>query len=264
MVVVIASANFGAAADVPLRSFSRFQYDSGSAHGLWVELDAANSHFERGEGDASASLDVDVIQVGPTLAYGGEAWEAGFIVPYLHSDATVCQPYSGGCSKREENGVGDIQTYGKYVWRSESLHLGGGLNLSLPSGDRDKGFGSGEVGVAPFATAALIVGPVEMRTHIGNLFYADDSSAFAPRDVLFYGGGLFGRLGEHLALRGEIVGSRLDRHDQQNWITFEPGVDVRIPLGAIDLLIRPTASVGLTEASPDWGVGGGIAISPSE
>jgi len=63
-------------------------------------------------------------------------------------------------------------------------------------------------------------------------------------------------------LRAEFLGTTTDsKFDDPTAVTFQPGVDVRIPLGAVDLLIRPTGLVGLTSAAPDWGIGGGIAVS---
>ncbi len=256
------------AAELPMRSFDRFAFDTTTANGFWAELavGATHSEDEANPFGHQTSQDTDAVTIQPTLAYGGASWEAGLLLPYRHVDGKACETFIGRtiCADDEEDGFGDINLYGKYIFRSEYVHVGGGLDLSLPSGDEDKGLGAGELGVAPFATAAAIIGPTEVRAHVGNLFFtgSDSWSYYSrhPSDVLFYGVGLFYAINDRVGVRGELLGSRIDRDDDQDVLAFEPGVDVRIPLGAVDLILRPTAAVGLTDASADWGVGAAVGV----
>jgi len=243
-----------------MRSFGRFAYDSTTARGFWTELAVASSHFDSESFGYSSK--VDVIEVQPTFAYGGENWEAGIQIPYIRVDGRACYGRFG-CVKDGSDGIGDIQLFGKYVARFEHVHFGGGLDLSLPSGDEDKGFGAGELGVAPFGTAALVFDQIELRSHVGGMLYTEsDDGPYGPIPprYLFYGGGLFFGLNEYVAVRAEVNGALFDRSRYENDVSFQPGVDVRIPLGVIDMLLRPTGFVGLTHAAPDWGVGGAISL----
>jgi len=246
--------------DLPLRSFERFQYDSGTADGFWGELRVGSDHLDFSH--LGFNGDADVVTLEPIFAYGGERWEVGARLPFLFVDGRACS----SCSKLDESGIGDVQVYGKYVYRAEVIHVGGGVDLSLPSGDDDKGLGAGELGVAPFATAAVPIGPVELRTHLGNLFYTDSTSFRGqdiPADVLLYGGGVFWDIRDRFAVRVEAVGARIDRDEFENVVSLQPGLDVRFPLRAVDLLLRANTAAGLTDSAPDWGVAVGLAVLPT-
>jgi len=268
IVVVVGAVAAVAADEIPMRSFDRFPFDTATAKGIWAELGVGGAHFEdeRNVFGRESSLETDTVTVQPTIAYGGDSWEVGLLVPYRYVDAKACllSPGLTMCEDDQEDGIGDMNLYGKYIFRSEYVHAGAGLDLSLPSGDEDKGLGAGELGIAPFGTAAAVVGPAEVRAHVGNLFFTGSDSwgyySRRPSDVLLYGVGLFYAIGDRVGVRGELVGSRIDRDEDQDVLAFEPGVDVRIPLGAVDLMIRPTAAVGLTDASADWGAGVAIGI----
>lgn len=255
------------AAEVPTRSYGRFAFDSTTARGFWTELGVNFTHFEH-DFDDEGKLESDGITVHPTFAYGGEAWEAGVLIPFLQSESRYC-PDFGRCSEYDTSGVGDIQLFGKYVARFEHVHIGGGIDLSLPSGNEKKGRGTGQLGVAPFATGAVLVGPVQLRAHLGGMLYADSDYIYGsgrfPRDVLFYGGGAFYGINEIIAVRAEVIGTHIvNQPDFADNVSFQPGVDIRISLGLFDMLIRPTALVGLTDAAPDWGIGGAIALVQAE
>lgn len=244
---------------MPLRSFDRFELDPKTARGLWAEAATA---LAREEEDGSS---LEVITVAPRLVCGWRHLELGVLIPYHFVNVEVSVP-SGPVfrldGRREEDGIGDIQLYGKGVLRTELVDGALGLDLSLPSGDEGKGLGAGEVGFLPFGAVGVPVGPAEVRAHVGYRAFvdSDDDHFFDqdPLDFLLYGFGLFVPFSDHLAGRVEFLGAA---SDEPHVVTFEPGLDVRIPLGPADLLLRPTGAVGITGDAPDWGVGGSVALA---
>lgn len=236
---------------VPLaRSFERFEYDSGSVEGVWVELRSAYAQFDRSDRLSSSA---DVVGVEGLLAYGGDGWELGLRLPYVNVDG-----------EDDVDGLGDMQLYLKKIMRTEWIHVGAGIDLSLPTGDDDKGLGTGDLGGAPFGTLAVPLSTMEIRAHVGHLFVSDDGSYFSTEspDVLFYGVGLVGSPRDEVILRLEFLGSRLyyPSSANENAFTLQPGVDVRIPLSSVDLFLRSSLTVGLNDIAPNWGVGVGFTL----
>ena len=247
---------------LPVRSFDRFEFDAVTARGLWAEVATADSRKD------SSSVSVDVVTVEPRLIYGGSLAEGGLLIPFafVHTES----PAFFGTFTNDESGIGDVRAYGKLLpVQTRWLDAGVGLELSFPSGDDTKGFGTGEVGFLPFGMAAAHLGFADLRGHLGYQTYSGSNPIFinfqqierAP-DSYVYGGGLFRAVSPHVGLRAEFIGQAFDTADNnQHLLTFEPGLDLRFPLGRIDLLIRPTGAVGLTSDAPDWGVGGSVGIA---
>lgn len=239
-------------AEMQVRSFNRFEQDSETASGLWVEVPTA---FAR---ETEGGFRLDVTEVAPRIVYGWPFAEVGIVIPYVNFH--LKQDLFFGPLDADEDGIGDVRLYGKGALRSEFVDGGIGLQLTFPSGDEEKGLGAGEVGFLPFGTGAVHIGPVDLRAHVGYLTFADgDERSTSLPDAWVYGWGLFAAIGAHFGPRAEFAGFNAD--GQGNALTFEPGFDVRIPLGAVDFLVRPTGLVGLSETAPDWGLGGGIAVS---
>jgi hypothetical protein len=249
--------------NMPVRSFDRFEFDTVTAHGLWAEVATAEAH------DEPYAESVDVVTVEPRLVYGGTWAEGGLFIPYHFVNVEVRDPFFGSYTE-DEDGIGDMRLYGKVVpLRTHWLDAGLGLELSFPSGDDTKGFGTGEVGFLPYGMAAAHLGPVDVRAHLGYQTYADSnehyigwSSVERAPDSFVYGGGLFGAVNDYLGLRAEFIAQTFDTaHNNQDVLAFEPGFDVRIPLGTVDLFVRPTGAVCLTDAAPEWGVGGAVTLA---
>jgi len=238
---------------MPLRSFERFPFDPYTATGFWGEAGALYSEFDLDPGE------VDTTTVFGRLAYGAEKWEAGLQLPYYFADLDLDMP--NGHSDSDEDGVGDLSLYGKFVpLQKGMIKLGLGGQVSVPTGDEDK-FGTGEVGLLPFITGGIDLEVVEGIAHVGwNFLTGHDSSP----DSLVYGFGLLApvpMIGDYVALRNEFVGEQFDTHGKPKTVSYLPGLDIRIPAGPLNILLRPTGQVGITEESPDWGVGGSIALA---
>lgn len=257
LVVLVAHIALAEESAMPLRSFERFELDSATADGLWAEL---GSVFEREE---EGPFELDVITTFLRVAYGWDMLEAGILIPYHHVDLEA--EFFG--ESLEEDGLGDIDLYGKIIpLRSENLSAGLGFAFSVPSGDEDDGLGAGEVGFLPFGTAGLHLGTAEIGAHFGYQFFTEDDEGFAEPEALdafVYGAGLHVPIGDMLAARLEFLGLTVDAPGGSNPDLFvlEPGVDIRLPLGMTDLLLRPTGRIGLNDDAPDWGVGGSVAVA---
>ena len=246
-------------AAMAVRSFERFEFDTVTASGLWAEVATSLAHEE------SQGISADLITVESRLVYGAEWIEGGLFIPYERLGVSGPISFAGG--EAEENGIGDLQLYGKAVpLRTEWVDAGIGLEISLPSGDESKGLGAGSTGFLPYGMAAVHLGPADLRGHFGyDAFLTSDGTVFgrerAP-NVFIYGWGLFGTITDRVGVRTEFVAETFDgANDNRHVLSFEPGFDVRFPLGSIDLLIRPTGAVGLTHDSPDWGVGGAVTVN---
>jgi hypothetical protein len=247
---------------LPVRSFDRFEFDAVNARGLWAEVATGDAH------KSSSGVSVDVVTVEPRLIYGGSLAEGGLLIPidFVHTES----PAFFGTFTNDESGVGDVRAYGKLLpLQTRWLDAGLGLEVSFPTGDDSKGLGTGEVGFLPFGTAAAHLGFADLRGHFGYQSYAGSNPLFvnfqqierAP-DSYVYGGGLFAPINRYLGLRAEFNGQAFDTADNnQHLLSFEPGFDLHVPLGRVDLLIRPTGAVGLTSDAPDWGIGGSVGIA---
>jgi len=268
-VLLVLTTVAGAEDAMPLRSFDRFELDTGTARGLWLEAGSLLIHNEM-----SASFfgvlekdSVDVVTTAARIVYGSEHLEGGVFIPYVSSEEEFSLNPGGTTSKRTADGIGDIQLYGKAIpLRSQWVDGGVGVELSLPSGNENKGLGAGEVGVLPYATAALHLGPIDLRGHVGHRSFAGDSSSgvldSGPLESWVYGGGLQGAVSGNVALRAEFVGETVDSDRASgDAILFEPGIDLRLPLSGVEIWLRPTGAVGLTNAAPDWGVGGTVVLA---
>jgi hypothetical protein len=198
--------------------------------------------------------DVDVTTVEGRIALGGKSLELGLIIPYR-----IVDDINGTTPDRNE--ISDVRTYIKLVpLRTEWFDAGAGFDLSWESGDEDESFGTGEIGQLPFATGTAHLGPVDVGAHIGYRFF-NHSSQPDVAESLVYGGHLHAPVIESLAARVEIVGQTFDVPGSDvKALSVQPGFDFLVPLGRVDLILRPSGSFGLTDDTSDWGVGGSIAL----
>jgi hypothetical protein len=245
-----------------VRSFDRFEFDTATAPGLWAEVATAMTR------DESQGASIEVVTVEPRLIYGGDWAEGGLFIPYERISVAVHNPFFG-TQTIDEDGIGDIRLYGKVVpLRTQWADAGLGLEVSCPTGDDSKGLGTGEGGFLPYGMAGVRVGPADIRAHFGYQTFVSSNKTVngftvterAP-DSFVYGGGLFAALTDRIGVRAELVAQTFDAADNNaHVLLFEPGVDLRFRLGAVDFVIRPTGAVGLTHDSPDWGVGGSVGV----
>lgn len=239
-----------------LRNFDAFEFDTTTAEGAWMET----LHFFLREKEELRSIEMtaNTYSFLARLVYGQENVEGGILIPYLVSSASV--EVLGVTEEEDLEAVGNLSIYSKVVpIETELFKAGLGLELELPSGD----IGSDDVGLIPFFAVSETLGQVEVTQHLGYQFFPGNSDKNA--EALSYGGSIRTATAENFALRIEIVGVTQFAEDEEDedttLVTFEPGIDFRIPAERFALFIRPSGLVGLTDDAPDWGAGGSLAVN---
>jgi hypothetical protein len=281
---------------VPIRSYSRFEFETETHRGYWGELGAfyestdikcSNCADPHG-GVPNANVDTDTITAFARFAFGGERWEANLLVPYRSLDGKVSAARTGEPPFRDlnEDGVGDVEVSGRFIpLKTSFLDAGAGVNFRLPTGDKDTGIPptvnpvSGatssldpgtpaeEFAALPFFTASLDLSIVDVRGHIGWQFFTGNNNDGVASDRLVYGFGVFLLAreflpyGDYFSIRNEFTNVQFDERDTPDVANYQVGVDIRIPIWKMDVLLRPTGQVPISRRAPDWGVGGSIAIA---
>jgi hypothetical protein len=188
-------------------------------------------------------------------------------LPYLRIDGSADvtfvdgQPVAvGGGStpgvEREESGIGDVVLRGEYYLRtgtSTSPWIMGLLRVKLPTGDEDKGLGSGSTDVEAGIGLIQRQGPINWLADVGYTFVGN-TAGVETRNELRLGGGISVPFGEN------------ERHNSYVYFEnrthrFRESEDRRsIALGVSTALteakrVRLSASVflGLTDSSEDIG-----------
>lgn len=239
-----------------LREFAGFLTDAETSRGLWTELGSVyGSETDTGPGGP----DVDFVTTFLHNSYGTEMWEVGMrnIFEYWNED-------QGGGS---EEGLGDMKLWGKVLpFRTDAVTAGGGLVLSLPTGESHE-FTADEWGFEPYVTAAVAAGPASLRGSFGYQVWTDHGGAGIGRyasgttgDTLETNLAVLVPVCDMVALRTEFLWSE-DVNQDWDPMSLAPGIDIRVPVGeSMNLLFRPTASAGLNNEAPDWQLGLSLAL----
>ena len=240
------------------RNFDRFEFDTGTVDGFWLEV---QTFFDSRSGMRSLDtatfqdrngFDVDTFRVESRLVGGGKNVEAGVIIPYVFVDDIHGNAH-------DQSNVGDVRVYLKVVpLRTEWVDAGFGYDISTESGDQSEGFGYGAVGHLPFATGTAHLGPVDLNVHFGHRFVNNHRNN--PGESWVYGTAAHYSILDNLSARIEFVGQTFRQGRDFDALAFEPGIDFTVPVGPVDLMLRPTGSVGLNQDTSDWGFGGSIVL----
>ncbi|HYD48068.1 MAG TPA: hypothetical protein VEB21_06970 [Terriglobales bacterium] len=246
------------------RSVERFAQDAEVVDGAWLEgiggyvsggTVASTAVDPITDSDTTRIADVDDIGIAAVrLAAGWKFLEMGLTVPvYWIEGSDVAVEGADDIRGEKEKGIGDAAFYAKVVpIQTSFFNLGGGVLLSAPTGDSDKGLGAGELGFQPFVTASLQHQWFQLRGHAGYHTYRDTNDVAAEGPL--YGVGLFFTPNYYLGVRAELIGERYDRPGPSAPWRFEPGIDIRFLFPEVDMILRPTGMIGLNKAAPDWGI----------
>jgi outer membrane protein OmpA-like peptidoglycan-associated protein len=169
----------------------------------------------------------------------------GFIQSVNQTDGTTVN----------ESGIGDLQLYGKFKYSvAQHCDAGAGVQMSLPNGSEDKGFGTGDLGLTPFVSAQYQRGPVRLGINTGYQFFTGDAT-----NVYQYGAEAIWRASSTYAFRTEIAG-RVYNQRGVTWndLAILPGIDFNF---SDNLTFRPTGYAGLTTPAFEWGIGIGVAYN---
>jgi hypothetical protein len=253
---------------IPVRSFERFEFETATHKGFWAELGFlyTRTDFERSE---MTDIDVDLKTYRPfaRFAYGGELWEANVLVPGVSVDGTIAPDPIDPTVKQDVDagGIGNILLGGRFIpLRTSILDAGVGANFTFPTPKDDADLGSDEVSALPFFTAAIDLAIAEARGHVGWRFFTGDNDNGSSTDQLVWGFGMFLPLFDYVDFRNEFAGAEFDEPGDPSVVNYIAGLDIRVPVGRFDLLLRPTGLAGVTRRAPDFGVGFSIAfVSPT-
>jgi len=172
------------------------------------------------------------------LLMGGDRFQGGVVIPYHVT--------SGDRLGNGQSDVGDIRTHLKFIpLRKDLFDVGGGFMMTFPGGSEDEGITSGEIGVLPFVTGTLHLGPTDLNTHIGYNFINHNSGDGAPESIL-YGTSLKMPVLDALGLRLELAGQQFTSGEDRNVVAIQPGLDYLIEAGPLDLLLSAAASYTMT------------------
>lgn len=232
-----------------MRKHPGFFTDSETTRGLRGELGS----FYAAEYHRNSVGDVEAANAYLHISYGTELFEVGITAPsyiYAHQEGIP----------DDVSNVGDMRLWGKILPLRTDMFTGGlGLVVSFPTGDG--GAGTNDYGFLPFLTGGVMAGEASLRLSVGYDVYTAHGGYLA--DTIYDHGNLNAAalypVAENVVLRGELEWNHFV-YSNADPTSFYPGVDVTFALtDAVDLVLRPTLGIGLTEA-PDWQIGLGIAI----
>ncbi|NHA13736.1 transporter [Thioalkalivibrio sp. XN279] len=222
---------------------------------------SVGTEFTTGEygGDRS----VDELYIPLTGWYRSDRMSLRLTVPYLRVDApagTIIegpggQPIPGDGPDVTESGLGDVvlgmTLYDAWKNRAGDLALDLGGSIKLGTADEDKGLGTGQT---DFTLQADLVKFLPGFTAIGSVGYVfrGDPDGFTLDDGLIASVGGLSNSGS----RGMRVGAFLDYREAG----YEFNDDRLEALGMVGWRMDGwgayvTASVGLSDSAPDWGLG---------
>lgn len=235
----------------PLRSFERFEFDSENARGFRGEIAGMYT-----EDHADAGI------VEARLGYGQQYGEAGVVLPYINLDHLARyegDSYSMG--DPNEQGIGDLRLYGKVTpLQIALLDIGGGFELSVPTGQERSGLGAGEHGYLPYLTSRLHLNVIDIGAHLGYRWYSGHESA--PEELV-YGGAIFLPLTKGIVARAEFSGDTYNIPGVDvDAVRFEPGIDFSAEFGSNMIFqFRPAGLVGMTDSAENWGIGASVVLA---
>lgn len=216
-------------------------------------------------GDYGTGEDTTITQISQAFTYKGQTGEIGLSIPYLFRTgngvtAGETTRARGGTIPEDANGLGDIQLKGKHYWLEEGdvrpgIDLAG--RIKFPTASENDGLGSGrfDVGFGP-----------ELYKHIGSLIVFGDL-ALVLRDrpsnstiestrldcAVGVGYPLTGRLTAYASAEGGTKSS--SNSDAPLELVLSGVYKVTDSMSGNAFLLS-----GLSDGSPDFGVGVGITI----
>jgi len=218
----------------------------------------ASTGLDFSTGDFGTDTDTDVWYVPSSLKL---EWDPFFIkvtVPYVFVDGDVVlidgQPEGAPGFGGTRDGIGDIVLSGGYVYFPTSgllpvIELSG--KVKFASADEDKGLGTGEENYSLQLDISKQFGWFTPFGTVGYKFIGDPPD-FNFDDKIFASGGFSARLGDRVSVgvvydwAESAVDERPDIQEISPFASFRFGNNFSID---------PYALVGLTSASPDWGMG---------
>jgi hypothetical protein len=181
-------------------------------------------------------------------------WDTSVVIPFVS-----LSPAEGD----GEAGIGDVSLWEKFKLLDEEAGAPVGLavlaDVKLPTGDDEKGLGSGKTDVNGHVAVTKTLGPAAVHGNVGYTYvdlpredeYAEGEE---PENSVDFGlAAAFDLAGKATAF-AEVYGSYISDADDQ---PVNANVGVAVPVGPVELDVH--GDFGLTDATDEYIVGGGIA-----
>ena len=184
-------------------------------------------------------------------AYGlGPFAEIGFDMPFFSESIKFASDHP----TINTGDVGDLMIFTKFRKTvATNTTVGGGLEISVPTGSERKRLGTGELAFNPFVNTRYTWNRLAVGGHIG----FNMAQGSVP-DVFNYSAFAIARGTDVFALRLEVVGRFFrDFGDDFNDISVWPGVDINV---TDRITVRPQGLAGLTTDAWEWGIGAGVFV----
>jgi hypothetical protein len=193
--------------------------------------------------------------------------EVQISVPYLRIDGAADVRFIDGQpigvvgdaapdAQRKESGLGDIVLRGEYYLRtgtSKSPWIIGLVRVKLPTGNEDRGLGSGATDVETGVGLIQLYGSISLMADVGYILVGDEAD-LAPRNELRLGGGAsipFGRDDRSSAYL--YYENRTNRFDGPARRSIAVGASTALN-PARRLRVSASAFFGLSDSTEDAGV----------
>jgi hypothetical protein len=218
-------------------------------------------------GDYGGDSDIKDVYVPVTAAYGAGHFWGRLTVPYAYVDAPEGTVIQGGQvvpgtgNNITEGGIGDVilgLTY-RDLWTSADRNSGLDLTSKIKFGtaDQDKGLGSGENDYSLQLDGYTFIDALSLYATAGYK-WRGNTDGFESQDDWFAGaGGSYRivprtRIGMAVSYRPDPVeGGNDDATDLTVYVTR---------LAGKSWWVEGYALTGLSDGSPDWGVGGSVTF----
>jgi hypothetical protein len=164
----------------------------------------------------------------------------------------------------DDTGLADVEVAAKLSLASA---LAVGVDLTIPTGDEDKGLGTGETDGSVFLAARIPLHgstgqDAELALHSGVRFNDDATilgRSLNGRTSYQLGGGLQWPVAPRVTLLGEVALETERYRGEDEYAVIVGGLSWML---SGRLAMRPALTVGLTDDAPDWRLGVGLAYRP--
>ncbi|WP_405234966.1 hypothetical protein [Lentisalinibacter orientalis] len=217
-------------------------------------------------GDYGGGSDIDDIYVPVTLSWTGEQFSLRATVPYAYVSAPEGSIIGrrgdvivGSGDDVSDSGIGDVLLSGTWLGLAESDNavLDVTAKVKLGTADEDKGLGTGETDYSLQLDGYVFQRDVMWMGTVGYKWRGDPAGLDLD-DTWFVAGGVAlwagrdNRIGTLVSYRPELI----DGGDAATEVSVFFDTEVSPRLGA-----QVYALAGLSDGSPDWGVGGSVSWS---
>ena len=238
-VLVIALGSLAVIMEAVLPVYASEADESGNAYA------ALTADFR--EGDFGTPVNNELYSLTPEMGYVSDRYDLSVTIP-LHRISV-----SGGGLSSTESGVGDaVLRGGRRLWRNEGgeFSLSGALTLKLATGDENKGLGTGATDIGVSMSGTRRAG-VYAFTALAGYTQVGEPEGIVYDNIVSYGVGInrgFTRTNVFASLQGQtsVLPGGTDP------LEFDVGF---FRMLSLDYVVIAHAFVGLSDGSPDDGVG---------